>query len=215
MRAVPGKQLTGARPRLHVSSPLGYSVVLHDPCGRLAGRKVCDIEAQMPAEWRCWAPRRRTSLTRARGLAAPDEDVKISGVRLAWSGTDPVEHSGLADRWATHKVDRDPQLLLPPGAGLVVEQVQLCDETVHLTVRCEASGAHCQKCGTWSEAFHSSYERNLGDLPIAGSAGHHRPACAPLSLLLARMPTEDLRRATPYLGGTLRSPNTPTPVFAR
>src|SRR5260370_11771565 len=62
----------------------------------------------------------------------------------------------------------DPQLLLPPGAGLVVEHVQLCDEIMHITVRCEAAGAHCPKCGTWSEAFHSSYERNLADLPIAG-----------------------------------------------
>ena len=57
----------------------------------------------------------------------------------------------------------DPQLLLPPGAGLVVEQVQLRDEIVHLTVRCEAAGASCRKCGGWSEAFHSSYERGLGD----------------------------------------------------
>lgn len=62
----------------------------------------------------------------------------------------------------------DPQLLLPPGAGLVVEQVQLCDENLHLTVRCEGAGARCSKCGAWSEAFHSSYERNLADLPIAG-----------------------------------------------
>jgi transposase len=62
----------------------------------------------------------------------------------------------------------DPQLLLPPGAGLVVEQVQLCDEIVHVTVRGEAAGAHCPACGAWSEAFHSRYERNLGDLPIAG-----------------------------------------------
>jgi len=59
-------------------------------------------------------------------------------------------------------------MLLPPGAGLVVEQVQLCDEIMHLTVRCEAAGANCPRCGTWSEAFHSSYERNLADLPIAG-----------------------------------------------
>ncbi len=62
----------------------------------------------------------------------------------------------------------DPQLLLPPGAGLVVEQVRLCDEIVHLTVRCEAPGANCAVCGAWSEAFHSSYERSIGDLPIAG-----------------------------------------------
>ena len=62
----------------------------------------------------------------------------------------------------------DPQVLLPPGAGLVVEQVQLCDEIMHLTVRCEAAGANCPRCGAWSEAFHSGYERKLGDLPIAG-----------------------------------------------
>jgi transposase len=62
----------------------------------------------------------------------------------------------------------DPQVLLPPGAGLVVEQVQLCGEIIHLTVRCEGAGANCPDCGFWSEAFHSGYERNLGDLPIAG-----------------------------------------------
>src|ERR1700674_1527816 len=62
----------------------------------------------------------------------------------------------------------DPQVLLPPGAGLVVEQVQLCGEIIHLTVRCEAAGASCPDCGFWSEAFHSGYERHLGDLPIAG-----------------------------------------------
>lgn len=62
----------------------------------------------------------------------------------------------------------DPQLLLPPGAGLVVEQVQLWDEIVHLMVRCEAAGASCPKCGDWSDALHSSYERNLADLPISG-----------------------------------------------
>ena len=62
----------------------------------------------------------------------------------------------------------DPQVFLPPGAGLIVEQVQLRDEIVHMTVRREAAGAHCPRCGTWSEAFHSGYERNLGDLPLAG-----------------------------------------------
>ncbi len=62
----------------------------------------------------------------------------------------------------------DPRLLLPLGAGLVVEQVQLRDEIVHLTVRREATGAICPRCGAWSEAFHSSYERGLDDLPIAG-----------------------------------------------
>ena len=59
-------------------------------------------------------------------------------------------------------------MFLSPGAGLIVEQVQLRDEIVHMTVRREAPGAHCPRCGTWSEAFHSGYERNLGDLPLAG-----------------------------------------------
>lgn len=62
----------------------------------------------------------------------------------------------------------DPQLLLPSGAGLIVEQVQLCGEILHVTVHSEAAGANCPRCGGRSEAFHSSYERNLGDLPIAG-----------------------------------------------
>ena len=62
----------------------------------------------------------------------------------------------------------DPQVLSLLGAGLVVEQVRLCGEIMHLTVRCEAAGANCQGCGVWSEAFHSAYERHLGDLPIAG-----------------------------------------------
>ncbi|HEV8637899.1 MAG TPA: ISL3 family transposase [Chloroflexota bacterium] len=61
-----------------------------------------------------------------------------------------------------------PQVLLPPGAGLVLEQVRLCDEIVHLRVRCGAAGARCPACGAWSEAVHSRYERHLGDLPIAG-----------------------------------------------
>jgi hypothetical protein len=37
-----------------------------------------------------------------------------------------------------------------------------------VSVRCEAIGASCSKCGAWSEAFHSSYARNLADLPISG-----------------------------------------------
>jgi transposase len=62
----------------------------------------------------------------------------------------------------------DPQMLSLLGAGLVVEQVQLRDEIVHLTVRREGAGAICPRCGAWSEAFHSSYGRGLADLPIAG-----------------------------------------------
>ena len=60
-----------------------------------------------------------------------------------------------------------PQVLLPPGAGLVLEQVQLCGEIVHLFVRPTARGASCPRCASWSDAFHSSYQRTIADLPIA------------------------------------------------
>jgi transposase len=57
-------------------------------------------------------------------------------------------------------------VLLPPGAGLVLEQVRLCGQIVHLSVRLAAVGARCPTCGRWSEAFHSSYRRTIADLPI-------------------------------------------------
>jgi len=60
-----------------------------------------------------------------------------------------------------------PQELLPTGAGLVLEHVQLCGQIAHLFVRPAASGASCPMCACWSEAFHSSYERTLADLPLA------------------------------------------------
>lgn len=60
-----------------------------------------------------------------------------------------------------------PQELLPTGAGLVLEHVQLCGQEVHLFVRPSAAGASCSACGVWSEAFHSSYARSIADLPVA------------------------------------------------
>jgi len=60
-----------------------------------------------------------------------------------------------------------PQVLLPAGDGLVLEQVQLCGEIVHLLVRLATSGASCPSCACWSDAFHSSYQRSVADLPIA------------------------------------------------
>jgi transposase len=59
-------------------------------------------------------------------------------------------------------------MLLPPGAGLVLEQVRLCDERVHLTVRSESAGANCPDCGCWAESVHSRYERHLEDLSLVG-----------------------------------------------
>src|SRR5262249_19869252 len=61
----------------------------------------------------------------------------------------------------------DAQELLPVGAGLVLEHVQLCGEVVHLFVQLAASGAACPSCACWSEAFHSSYVRGIADLPVA------------------------------------------------
>ena len=60
-----------------------------------------------------------------------------------------------------------PQEVLPTGAGLVLEHVQLCGEEVHLFVHPSAPAACCPACGIWSGAFHSSYARNVADLPIA------------------------------------------------
>jgi len=60
-----------------------------------------------------------------------------------------------------------PQELLPTGAGLVLEHVQLCGEVVHLFAHLASSGASCPSCARWSEAFHSSYQRSVADLPIA------------------------------------------------
>jgi hypothetical protein len=61
-----------------------------------------------------------------------------------------------------------PQVLLPPGAGLVLEQVSLRGEIVHLSVRCRLKRACCPTCGNYSDAVHSHYTRRLADLPIAG-----------------------------------------------
>jgi hypothetical protein len=60
-----------------------------------------------------------------------------------------------------------PQVLLPPGAGLVLEQVQLRGQVVHLFLRRRAAGATCPVCACWSDAFHSGYDRSMADLPIA------------------------------------------------
>jgi transposase len=61
-----------------------------------------------------------------------------------------------------------PQILFPPNAGLVLEQVRVCGQTVHLMACCAMAGATCPACGSWSDALHSHYERHLVDLPIAG-----------------------------------------------
>ena len=60
-----------------------------------------------------------------------------------------------------------PQVLLPPGSGLVLEPVQLCGQMVQLIVRGDALGACCPSCACWSDAVHSRYQRTVADLPVA------------------------------------------------
>jgi transposase len=98
-----------------------------------------------------------------------------------------------------------PQVLLPTGAGLVLEQVKLCGQIVHLSVRLAALDAPCPTCGCWSEAFHSSYRRSIADLPIADRQVVVRLLvprfrCREKCLLAA-----DLRRAGARVGRPLRS----------
>jgi transposase len=59
-----------------------------------------------------------------------------------------------------------PQVLFPPGAGLVLEQIQLYAATVHLFVHRDAAGAYCPSCACWSSAFNSSYDRRIAALPV-------------------------------------------------
>ncbi len=66
-----------------------------------------------------------------------------------------------------------PQELLPTGAGLVLEHVQLCGEVVHLFAHLASSGASCPSCARWSEAFHSSYQRSR--LSLGGREFDPRP----------------------------------------
>jgi transposase len=108
----------------------------------------------------------------------------------------------------------DPQLLLPPGAGLVVEQVQLCDEIMHVTVRRAEVSATCPRCGTRSEAFHSSYERGLADLPIAGREAVIDLRVRRFRCYQSNCPRKTFAEQAPVFGRPVRPPNTPSTVDA-
>ncbi len=53
-----------------------------------------------------------------------------------------------------------PQVLVPAGVGLVLEDVRLVDGAVHLSACCAAAAAPCSACGRLSSRIHSSYERH-------------------------------------------------------
>ena len=57
---------------------------------------------------------------------------------------------------------------LPHLRGLVVEKLDCMSSAVVLKARCSPAGAACPSCGTWSSRVHSSYLRQVHDLPVGG-----------------------------------------------
>jgi transposase len=52
--------------------------------------------------------------------------------------------------------------------GLVVEKLDCMPSAVVIRARCAPSGAACPACGSWSSRVHSSYLRQVHDLPVGG-----------------------------------------------
>ena len=59
---------------------------------------------------------------------------------------------------------------MPHLAGLHVEQVAIADDAVHIDLHRTARTARCPGCRRHSRRVHSSYTRQIADLPIAGHA---------------------------------------------
>jgi transposase len=59
---------------------------------------------------------------------------------------------------------------MPHLAGLRVEQVAIADDAVHIDLHRTARTARCPDCRRRSRHVHSSYTREISDLPIAGCA---------------------------------------------
>ena len=60
--------------------------------------------------------------------------------------------------------------LLPPGAGLRVEQISTTDQPIELTLTTTTPTARCPVCTTVATRIHSRYTRMLADLPWGGVA---------------------------------------------
>jgi len=58
--------------------------------------------------------------------------------------------------------------LLPHLRGLVVEKLDCMPSAVVIKARCSPAGAACPACGSWSSRVHSSYLRQVHDLPVGG-----------------------------------------------
>jgi transposase len=55
--------------------------------------------------------------------------------------------------------------LLPPRHGLHLRDVSIGAEQLVVTLEAIAPRGTCPRCGTWSEAVHSLYQRTIADLP--------------------------------------------------
>ena len=60
--------------------------------------------------------------------------------------------------------------LLPLGHGLRLRDVSIGPDQIVATLEATAPRGTCPRCGTWSEAVHSRYQRTIADLPWGGQA---------------------------------------------
>jgi transposase len=60
--------------------------------------------------------------------------------------------------------------LLPLGHGLRLRDVSIGPDQIVATLEATAPRGTCPRCGTWSEAVHSHYQRTIADLPWGGQA---------------------------------------------
>ena len=60
--------------------------------------------------------------------------------------------------------------LLPLGHGLRLRDVSIGPDQIVATLESTAPRGTCPRCGTWSEAVHSRYQRTIADLPWGGQA---------------------------------------------
>ena len=99
--------------------------------------------------------------------------------------------------------------LLPLGHGLRLRDVSIGPDQIVATLEATAPRGTCPRCGTWSEAVHSRYQRTIADLPWGGQAVRlhlrvrkfycRQPACT------RRVFTERLPRVVaPYARRTAR-----------
>jgi hypothetical protein len=58
--------------------------------------------------------------------------------------------------------------LLPHLRGVVVDRIDCTPSAVVIGARCWLAEAACPACGAWSSRVHSSYVRQVHDVPVGG-----------------------------------------------